>query len=294
MIRGFICVAVALTSAIARAEVAFEHPYRSVAYQHESQADPPQQIFVAEIDLTDPNVRVRVSRGGPDPDGEGEWQTTLMRPTKVADREGFDVVINGDFFGHLSGKDAEGAEAQKEFRNGIPAKVLGPAETDGKVWALPEKRRPAFVLDRRNHPSIGRMKTPPASAYEVVAGSDVIVKDGKNVAPPSTKPFPRGPHPRTAVGYKDHGKTLILLVVDGRKKGVASGMSLEELGDVMLKLGAEDAINLDGGGSSMMGIRNPKTGKMEIMNHPSDGVERAVGSVLGVSVKKRGATTRPT
>ena len=96
--------------------------------------------------------------------------------------------------------------------------------------------------------------------------------------------FPRGPHPRTAVGIRDGGKTLVLVVIDGRKKGVAVGMSLRETADVMLKFGCRDALNLDGGGSSMLGIRNPKTGKMEIKNNPSDGRERSVANVLGVSV----------
>ena len=97
MKRLISCVAVLVLSSIARAEIP-QHPYPSVVYTFEKRETPePQKIFVARIDLTDPNVNVRVSRGGPDPDGDGKWETTLMRPTKVADREGFDVVINGDF-----------------------------------------------------------------------------------------------------------------------------------------------------------------------------------------------------
>src|SRR5437773_8336470 len=75
------------------------HPYPPVVYRHEEIAAPiPQKIYIARIDLTNPNVTVRVSPGGPDPDGEGKWQTTLMQPTKIAEREHFDLVINGDFF----------------------------------------------------------------------------------------------------------------------------------------------------------------------------------------------------
>ena len=138
------------------------------------------------------------------------------------------------------------------------------------------------------------IKDPPASAYEIIAGSDVIVKDGKNVAPPPTKPgFARGPHPRTAVGIGNSGKLLILVVIDGRKKGEAIGMSLADEADVLLKYGAQQAINLDGGGSSMLGIRDPQTGKMQIMNTPSDGAERSVGNVLGVSVHPMHAAKEP-
>jgi hypothetical protein len=298
VVRIWLTVLVTLLIAplLARADIG-PRPYPPVMYTFEQQATPkPQKIFVATIDLTNPLVSVRVSRGGADPDGEGKWQTTLMRPTAVADREGFDVVINGDFFAHLSGKDAEGAAALKEFKSGIPASVHGPAVTDGKLWGPTTKPRASFLVDREKHPAVAVVQDPPPNAFEVIAGSDVIVKDGKNVAPPGKKPgFARGPHPRTAVGIGEDGKALILVVVDGRRKAEAVGMSLSELGDVMIKHGAQQAINLDGGGSSVLAIRDPKTRKMQIMNKPSDGRERSVANVLGVTVTRRGggSTTRP-
>ena len=276
-----------------------ERPYKSVVYTREktstNSADKdgkpvvwPQEIFAAFVDLTDPNVRVRVSRGGDDPDGPGEWQTTLMPPTKVADREGFDVVVNGDFFAAFNTKDAEGAAAQKAFVGGRPAKVTGPAVTDGQKWGPPpDKKRGIFYIDASGKPAVVDAKDVPSDAREAIAGSDVIVRNGVNVAPPSDKPgFARGPHPRTAVGIRDGGKTLVLCVIDGRKKGVAVGMSLQETAEVMMRYGCTDAVNLDGGGSSMIGIRNAKTRQMEVKNNPSDGKERSVATVLGVSVKK--------
>jgi hypothetical protein len=269
-------------------------PYPGVVYRYERSTWPKlQKIYVVAIDLTQPNVDVRVSRGGADPDGAGKWQTTLMQPTKIADREGFDVVINGDFFAHLNGKDAEGKAALKEYKGSTPASVSGPAVTDGECWGPPEKPRPAFLLDASKRPAIAEVKDPPADAKQVIGGSNILVKDGKNVAPPGEKPgFVRGPHPRTAVGIADGGKMMLLVVVDGRKKGEAIGMSLQELGDVMLKYSATDAVNLDGGGSSVIAIRDPKTGKMRILNHPSDGRERSVANVLGVSVRSRSTTSQ--
>jgi len=280
-----------------QAEFPFARPYPAVTFKQEARTDPPQRIYVARIDVTNPMVQVRVSRGGADPDGDGKWTTTLMRPTKVAEREGFDIVINGDFFSHLSGKDAEGEAALKEFKGSTPATVAGPAETDGKVWATAGKPRATFMIDANKRMAIAQVSEPPADAVQAIAGSNVIVKDGKNVAPPADKPgFSRGPHPRTAIGIADGGKTLLLVVVDGRQKEVAVGMSLPDLADVMIKYGAEQALNLDGGGSSMMGIRDPKTRKLEIVNIPSDGAakglvyERAVANVLGVSVTRKPAT----
>ncbi|WP_285704507.1 phosphodiester glycosidase family protein [Microtetraspora sp. NBRC 16547] len=85
-------------------------------------------------------------------------------------------------------------------------------------------------------------------------------------------------HPRTLAGVTSSGK-LILAVVDGRDPGSTVGASFIEAAQIMRWLGARDAINLDGGGSSTMVI-----GK-KVVNHPSDGVERGVGDALLVMPK---------
>ena len=77
---------------------------------------------------------------------------------------------------------------------------------------------------------------------------------------------------------------LTLMLLDGRKPGIAAGMTYEELAAEMLRLGCTEAINLDGGGSSVMAYR--KDGKMCILNEPTDGRERAVADVLGITVEK--------
>ena len=273
-----------------------ERPYSAVVYKHETWNQPqPQKIHVVGINLADPNVQVRVSRGGPDPDGAGEWQTTLMPPTKIAEREEFDVVINGDFFAVQRELAQDGKQKAVMYQGGAVSKVSGPAVTDGEKWAPANEPRAALLIGPRNKPAVLQVQDPPSDAQQVIAGSHVIVQNGRNVAPPGDKPgFARGPHPRTAVGIADGGKTLLLVVVDGRKKGVAYGMSLQELGDLMLKYGAHDAVNLDGGGSSMIAIRHPRTGKIEILNDPSDGRERSVANVLGVSVQRRAPRAAPT
>jgi len=81
--------------------------------------------------------------------------------------------------------------------------------------------------------------------------------------------------PRTAVGYTNDGKA-ILMVVDGRQ-GSSIGISLPELGQLMIDLGATEAINLDGGGSSQMAIGD------SLINRPSGGsFQRSVATFLAV------------
>lgn len=86
-----------------------------------------------------------------------------------------------------------------------------------------------------------------------------------------------GRHPRTAVALTFDGD-LLFIVVDGRTKRNA-GMKLKELANYLVKLGARQAINLDGGGSSSMIIKG------RIVNHPSDGGERRISN--GILITKR-------
>ncbi len=81
--------------------------------------------------------------------------------------------------------------------------------------------------------------------------------------------------PRTAVGVDKDGKYL-LVVADGRRPTQSVGLTLNEMGATMLSLGAVNAINFDGGGSSAMAING------KLVNRPSDGYERQVSNVMMV------------
>ena len=93
--------------------------------------------------------------------------------------------------------------------------------------------------------------------------------------------FPRfeGRNPRSAVGFSKDSSTLYLVVVDSSRPATDVGMTLVELARLMLQLGAHDAMNFDGGGSTTMVVEG------KIVNRPSDQTgERAVGSGLLVIV----------
>lgn len=90
-------------------------------------------------------------------------------------------------------------------------------------------------------------------------------------------------HPRTAVGFDETGTRAYFVVVDGRQTH-SIGMNLYELGELMAQLGADDAINLDGGGSAEMVARMPGDTGTTILNSPSDGYERSDANGLGLFV----------
>jgi len=252
-------------------------PFSGIFIHSETLTNPPTRLWVAEIDLTNPHLHLRVAPGGADPDGAGKWETTLLEPTKIAAREKFALVVNGDFFKAKGVNDGEGTNAA--FRAEQWALTEGAAETDGKIWSTSTNARPCLVVHKNGTVAIEMLTTPTADALEVIGGNVILVKDGA-IVPQKNKVR----HPRTVVGFNADKTKLILMVVDGRKPGIAIGMNYEELAAEMIRLGCRDALNLDGGGSSVMAVRDAATGGMKILNAPTDGRERAVADVLGISV----------
>lgn len=89
-----------------------------------------------------------------------------------------------------------------------------------------------------------------------------------------------GRHPRTAVGISADQKTLTLMVVDGRTHSI--GATHEELGALLKKYGAYNAMHLDGGGSSTMAVRKEDRSGFEVVNTVSDGSQRKVMNALAI------------
>lgn len=134
-----------------------------------------------------------------------------------------------------------------------------------------------------------RLDGGPLHPRTALGGWPRVVLHGENIAARADSiegTFPRfsaARHPRSALGLGADGRTLWLVVVDGRRPW-SVGMSLVELGDAMRELGATEAMNLDGGGSSTLWVRGV------VVNVPSDPTgERPVGDALFV----RRVVTRP-
>jgi hypothetical protein len=153
-----------------------------------------------------------------------------------------------------------------------------------------------------------RLETdPPASVS--IGGTPILVRDGKRWAGPGADSFGGDRHPRTLVGWTAAGEVL-LVTVDGRQPGTSVGMTLGEAGDLMIALGATEAINLDGGGSTTFVVRGAvanrpsdrlvrRRGKETIVHAPASGdsvvgnVERPVAVALALVEKAPAAPSRP-
>ena len=124
------------------------------------------------------------------------------------------------------------------------------------------------------------------SIYNNLTGTGLLlVKDGAFVNNDTGTEEDR--HPRTAVGYTSDNY-VFFLCVDGREinEGVSEGMTMDDMGSIFLALGCKAAVNMDGGGSTQMLVRDPATGKRFICNNPSDGSERPLVDCWAVMKKK--------
>lgn len=86
---------------------------------------------------------------------------------------------------------------------------------------------------------------------------------------------------RTVVGFRSGGRQLLILALDGAA-AYRTGMTVAEEADTMRTLGASDAFNLDGGGSTEMVARDADATAVTVRNHPSGGAERPVPNGIGV------------
>lgn len=114
---------------------------------------------------------------------------------------------------------------------------------------------------------------------DVLGGGSLLVSDGE-IPDTFSLPIP-GNHPRTALGVDASGERFWMVTVDGRSAS-AAGMSEGELAAYLLSLGAHDAINLDGGGSTEMLVRRLGENALSKANTPSGGASRRIPTGLGI------------
>lgn len=171
----------------------------------------------------------------------------------------------------------------------ITAVVEEIADHDGSV-PIPEGKMVLTVAasaaqelkDRLNCLSVGQTITITTNAAENAelwnsAVCAVGATGGKLITGGQLDYEDEGAAPRSAVGIKADG-SVIFYTIDGRQSGYSYGVRKETLARRLLELGCVEAINLDGGGSTMMGAVMPGTTKFKVINSPSDGGERSVAN----------------
>jgi len=252
----------------------------------------PLVIRVAEIDLKHPDISFLVTPGNGDPNGDEPGdpnnETTRQTTLKFLEEQNAQVAINATFF-KMGVVDTDNV--------GLVVSNGDPVSPFGNNW-------PAINIDQKNRVSIVRgeddtynVKSPKnVQLYNAVAGSDQIVIDGEPLEDQPDRSFFTIAHPRTAIGITAKNK-LLLVTVDGRQPGISEGIPLDELAQLMIELGAVQALNLDGGGSTTFTIADPDP---RVLNQPSSkdkdgnyGVLRQTAANLAVFAKPNPDYVRP-
>ncbi|MBX7196703.1 MAG: phosphodiester glycosidase family protein [Sandaracinaceae bacterium] len=242
--------------AIASAQDHWSTPYPGVR-QLVRRASGPRDVWVQEIDLCAAGISLRATR-------ESEHRATVP---SWAGGSGVEIAVNADFFSYDTYLGS------------------GAAMGNGVAWGNADSRGEGFVAFGRDRlllsPDGDVIDPLPSWMREVVGGKPLILRDGE-VIDHGTRELCTVRHPRTALGLSRDRQTLLLFVVDGRSSR-SIGMTCAEEATMLRDLGAWNAINLDGGGSSTMWVRGDG-----VLNVPSDGSPRVVANHLGVNATGSG------
>jgi hypothetical protein len=259
--------------------------FQGVEYRQIVRTEPsPMVAHIISLDLTKPGIRFGVTPA----DQIGGMEHTAQKVSDYLIASKAKVAINGSYFLPFNG----GSQGGEDFypKAGQPVQVSGAALSDGKVVSPIEidqdLRINSIVCFKVTAVSIQDGQICPTGTRDAIAAGPRLLSDGKlSVLPPFdfSKPNARGP--RTAIGLSADRRTAFLIVVDGRQAGYSMGASLEELAALFQSLGATDAINLDGGGSSALAIADPNGGAKLLSRPIHTGVpgrERPVANHIAI------------
>ncbi len=260
--------------------------------KHEPVFDRPVVINILEVDLTAPGVRFEMSPGNGDAPGEITRGTTRA----FVDSIGAQMGVNVGFYD------------TKANYGGLNTDLMHLAASNGEVYSAAHGDEWVFDVSAAGKPRIAKADGADARTaggkpvYNAAGGNQPMLLNGEVAAPPDSG-YTKALNPHTAVGISRDKTKVYLVTVDGRQSGYSEGMRTDELAKLMLKFGAWDAINFDGGGSTTMVIDDTDDGKADarVLNSPSDnsspakaGNERVVANSLAVfATPRKGYTPLP-
>jgi exopolysaccharide biosynthesis protein len=199
--------------------------------------------------------------------------TPQFGPATITDDSGVEVVVRSDRVTDV--RDNAGSTP-------IPSDgYIVSARGRAREWVLKHLRPQTRVrVQTTLRPAESSRENPWADAEDVLGAGPKLVTNGKvdvtDVRERMIATFASDLHPRTAIAALADGRAL-LLTADGRRPPERVGLALDDLAKLLIELGAREAINLDGGGSTAMVVDG------KLMNFPTDATgERPVSDAIVV------------
>lgn len=229
-------------------------------------SDPrPLRIRLAKINLETPGLEFQTTEGNADAEGEVNGLLTSSFLT----RHDCLLAINAGPFQPVLLVEGKGHD------------VLGLQVNEGEVVSPGDPSTATLWGTRSGSIRISERAPDAQEVWWAVPGFEKILESGQVVARDIVL------HPRTAVGVSEDGSTMIWLVVDGRQQGYSEGATTIELAQWLKELGMSEGINLDGGGTSTMVMRDEnRPSGYAVLNRPIHGgipsLQRVSASHLGI------------
>jgi hypothetical protein len=244
----------------------------------------PVVLHVATVDLRTPGLGVLVSPGTPGPDGR---ETTALTTSEFAQRDHPLLAVNASYFYPFQ----EDAPWAYYPRSGDRVNVVGQAISNGQVYsqAEPGSGWAMVCFDGQNRARILAAAGCPVGTQQAVSGNDMLLVQGQPLAAKLANDSEK-PYPRLVLATDKLGQRLWIVAVDGKQPAYSEGIKLAEMVPFLQALGADAAINLDGGGSTTM-VTAVGTG-VRRLNAPIQNKipmnERPVANHLGFSIQPLG------
>jgi hypothetical protein len=224
-----------------RSPILAQELYSGVTYTRQIWDTPrPVVIHIIQVDLSTPGLSLLVTPSTLN----GEMEYSARTTGEFAKEFEVKIAMNANYF------DPFVTNSLWDFypKSGDPVNALGLAISNGQTIS-PETYSPALCYQ----PAFANIQWNgcPEGTTQAVAGAPVFVLDGQVALWDSTVQAELT-EPRSAVAVSADGLTLWMIVVDGRQNDYSEGLTLAELGDVVVALGGYSALNLDGGGSSTL------------------------------------------
>lgn len=248
----------------------------------------PMAIQVLRIDLAEPGVSLVVTPG----DSSAGHEYRALTTSEALLAQDWQAAVNGGYFLPFAGGSPGGDDYIPQPGQGTD--VSGAAIHDGRVVSpietdLDPRVNAILCIWREAEVAIIDGQDCGPGVREAMAAGPRLLRDGQRLSYEAfDAAYGRARHPRTAVALDTSRRLAWLVTVDGRQPGVSEGASLDELTDILVSLGASDAINLDGGGSTTMvvaGANGPV-----VLNRPIHtavpGRERPSANHLGVRARR--------
>lgn len=241
-----------------------------------------------------------------------DFQTTLITENQTIDiynvnkyRQPYTIYLMNDEFSDTTENDTPGLDV-------ILGEISGPLKIGGEITAVVEsishnegaipipKGKMVLTIDDAAFPDLYEQVSQLRAGEKVTIKSEALYDERWNNVSHGigciggrlvengriSGGFEAGTAPRTAVGIKADGE-IVFYTIDGRQQGYSYGVSLETLAQRMIELGCVDAVNLDGGGSTVIAGIYPGSDTLSVINSPSDGSLRKSANYIFLQKKSQ-------